>query len=92
MEPRINVIHDVEDMDISTTVSRLETLRPHEQDIAKRILWQPEMARSSLGRWHWVLNRTEKMVVMNREDGSNDKRRGRRCTATQASLIGRGYT
>jgi hypothetical protein len=66
---RINTIHDAEDMDINTIVSSLETLRPHEQDTVKRILWQPEMARSTLGRWYWVLNRTEKMVVIHKGEG-----------------------
>ena len=35
---------------------------PEEQDIAKRILWQPEDVNSSLGRWIWDFDTTYKAV------------------------------
>ena len=31
----------------------IENILPHDQDIAKRILWQPEGVESSLGVWWW---------------------------------------
>jgi len=31
----------------------IDDIPPHDQDIAKRILWQPEDKESSLGQWWW---------------------------------------
>ena len=45
----------------------IENIPPHDQDIAKRILWQPEEAESSLGQWWWYVfdtDHTKKQVLI----------------------------
>ena len=45
----------------------LDDLTPHDQGIAKRILWQPEDVESSLGVWWWYAfnsNPTRKRVLI----------------------------
>jgi len=49
---------------------KIEDIPPHDQDIAKRILWQPATINSSLGQWWWYAfngDSTRKQVLINEE-------------------------
>ena len=48
----------------------IDDIPPHDQDIAKRIIWQPPMTNSSLGIWWWYSLETDsakKQVLIKEE-------------------------